>query len=650
MKFEDLPAMIRDHFGDLLRDDVVAFLAGLDVVEYQNFLAMVRKARQPTKAITAAVETYKRRIAEEAAKAEAARAEEALRDSDFDRQVEALKRLGVADRTRLTAEPIRQALAALWLDRLDIAQSVMGYWRTEGVADVAALERQVRKDADALRVARMGQDGAIVPTYLTSLPELFSQITKVIHELMPDQLFLRNGELVRVKVMKEKKVVEGAILSPGYCHIVLADPDWLGYRMQTGGAQFMAMKKDGPEEIAPPGNLLKRYLNVPDAHRMPYLRTLSTLPTITRSAPGYDAESEVFLAFPHGTFPEAPASPTKTQAKAALNRIGHPLRDYCFLDDASRAAGLSVLLAAVLRPSMRTCPMHAVTGQEAGLGKTKFAVMADVLQRAEDGVIVGLPPTDEELEKRLATLLLMNLPNICFDNVTRRIDDDALCRMLTSNPWTTRKLGGNELLVLDTTSLIIATGTKLRIEGDMRRRSVVCTLTTGGRVHVEDRQHVFDPVEEVKENRRQLVMDALTVIRGWIGASRPLPADFRAMNSFADYSMIRGALLWLGEADPAETNAELYETDAEADERSKKVQALYDHFGERAFLAREIEDQKLLAALELYRADPRDTGCALRNISDAPAGDLVLMQVGKRDNCRLWQVRRIVKEGIYIPV
>jgi len=56
----------------------------------------------------------------------------------------------------------------------------------------------------------------------------------------------------------------------------------------------------------------------------------------------------------------------------------------------------------------------------------------------------------------------------------------------------------------------------------------MCTIGTGN-IANKDRVHTFHPVDEVAANRPQLVVDALTIIRAWLAAGKPLPAGYKSM-------------------------------------------------------------------------------------------------------------------------
>src|SRR5690606_21364248 len=59
--------------------------------------------------------------------------------------------------------------------------------------------------------------------------------------------------------------------------------------------------------------------------------------------------------------------------------------------------------------------------------------------------------------------------------------------------------------------------------------------------------------------RHELVVAALTVLRAYDVAGRP--TKVKAMGAFEDWSWIRGALMWLDCADPADTREEIFDSD-----------------------------------------------------------------------------------------
>jgi hypothetical protein len=134
---------------------------------------------------------------------------------------------------------------------------------------------------------------------------------------------------------------------------------------------------------------------------------------------------------------------------------------------------------------------------------------------------------------------------------------------LTQEVVQARILGKSERRVLPSTTLILASGNNLTFAGDTSRRAVKCRLDA--RVERPDtREFDFDCHAELLAARPALVVDALTVLRSYIVAGSPerLPP----MGSFPDYNWIRGALVWLGEADPEITRKDILDADPKRDE------------------------------------------------------------------------------------
>ncbi len=103
------------------------------------------------------------------------------------------------------------------------------------------------------------------------------------------------------------------------------------------------------------------------------------------------------------------------------------------------------------------------------------------------------------------------------------------------------------MVTLGTRTLIMFTGNNLQIGGDMTRRTVVSRIDAREE-HPEDRKFDFDPVQYVEVHRSQLLADALIVTRAYHVAGRP--GSLPPFNSFEDWDLVRGALVWLGQHVP----------------------------------------------------------------------------------------------------
>ena len=107
-------------------------------------------------------------------------------------------------------------------------------------------------------------------------------------------------------------------------------------------------------------------------------------------------------------------------------------------------------------------------------------------------------------------------------------------------------------------SVVIANGNNLIIQGDLTRRTI-CGRMDAGVERPELLKFEYSPLDDARENRAELVMACLTVLRAYHVAGRPVR---EVLGGFEQWSyLIRGALIWLGEADPAATMEELHKND-----------------------------------------------------------------------------------------
>jgi putative DNA primase/helicase len=260
-------------------------------------------------------------------------------------------------------------------------------------------------------------------------------------------------------------------------------------------------------------------------------------------------------------FPPVPDHPTRDDAMRALGELRAIVKDFPFVTGAHRAVALSGLLTSVCRRALATAPLHAYSAPIRGSGKSKLVDLASVIATGLEAPVVAAGATEEELEKRLVSLLLEGRQLITIDNCSRALGGDFLCQILTQATVKPRILGKSEAPTCSTGALVMATGNNFVAAGDLERRTIVCKLDPKCETP-ETRVFAFEPVAVAKERRPALVVAAPTVLRAYHVAGRPGRPD--PLGSFEDWSnLVRGALMWLGEADPVDTMAEVRASDPE---------------------------------------------------------------------------------------
>ena len=88
------------------------------------------------------------------------------------------------------------------------------------------------------------------------------------------------------------------------------------------------------------------------------------------ASPGYDRSSGLFLDFQGASFPEIPDSPTKEEAREALDVLCDLLAQSPFVSPADRSVALSYLLTILVRPTLPTSPLFAFSATTRGTGKS----------------------------------------------------------------------------------------------------------------------------------------------------------------------------------------------------------------------------------------------------------------------------------------
>jgi putative DNA primase/helicase len=276
-------------------------------------------------------------------------------------------------------------------------------------------------------------------------------------------------------------------------------------------------------------------------------------------APGYD-DATGLLYDPLGVeFPVIPTRPTRDEARMALALLNDLVSTFPFVADADRSVALSAILTALVRRSLPTAPMHAYTAPVAGSGKSMLVDIASIIATGHEAPVLGPGQDESEFEKRLGSVLLAGDPIVSLDNCERPLGGELLCKMLSQTRVKPRILGQSQTPELTTGAFVAATGNNLVLVGDLTRRALLCRLDPKCE-RPEIRVFGRNPLALAKADRPRYVTAALTILRAFHVAGRPSSSN--RLGSFEDWSdLIRGALLWLGRADPVESTEAVRKAD-----------------------------------------------------------------------------------------
>jgi putative DNA primase/helicase len=318
-------------------------------------------------------------------------------------------------------------------------------------------------------------------------------------------------------------------------------------------------------------------------------------------AAGYDCKTRLYHQVDPGLrLPVIKEMPTRDDALAVLARIKDLVSGFCFKGDTDLAVGLSGILTAVLRGAMSVAPLHLIRAPTAGTGKSFLVDLASTIATGRRCPVISAGRTEEELEKRLGSLLLAGVPIISIDNATNDLGGEALCQATERHLSQVRILGKSEMPEIESRATIFATGNNISVRGDMIRRVLIATLDANEE-RPELRKFSFNPVQRAKSNRGALIADVITIARAYRAAG--MPEVCGPIGSYDEWSaMVRAPLIWLGEADPVKS----METARDEDQTLSAERQLIDHLTEhlehlRPYTAKQITDIACERYCDTYR-------------------------------------------------
>jgi len=348
-------------------------------------------------------------------------------------------------------------------------------------------------------------------------------------------------------------------------------------------------------EIGPPLRVAKHYAARVGAWRLPELAGISTIPTMREdgtiaAGDGYDPASRLIIDKQGVTFPPVPDAPMRNDALQALKLLIDPISEFPFVQDdedadpcgsepcASRSAALSMMLTAVARHAIGAAPIFGLSAPSMETGKSLLADIPAMMVTGRRAAMISQGDSEEEDAKRLLSILMRGDPVNVIDNITREVSGDALATIITEEKWSQRWLGQNKMIDVSTKALFIANGNNLVFREDMAVRALMVSLDARME-RPGERRFDRDLRKWVPENRAALVIAALTVLRAYVVAGRPMKGKLRA-SRFAEWSnLIRGALVWLGEPDPLDTQERVSAGDSARADLVALMVAMREAFG-----------------------------------------------------------------------
>jgi putative DNA primase/helicase len=344
----------------------------------------------------------------------------------------------------------------------------------------------------------------------------------------------------------------------------------------SSAARFMDAPYGTWRAAAIPERLARLYMQrQPQERKISQALGLTGVPPMRRdssiwTAPGVDPVTGWFYFPGDMKFSDLdiPPVPSFDDVLDAMEKLRELTKEFPFAGDASFATALSLLITPCIPSLVLKAPLHGVSGNAAGAGKSYLVELAIKLSSGFDAPIIALEG-GQSFGPPVYSAALAGRTSINFDNITEgmTLGGPVLAAYLTQpliEVPRPRAAGG--AITLPATAFVTATGINLTMRGDMRRRGLICRLDAAEE-DPEERKFKYDPMMMLREDRGAYVAAVLTIMRAYLLAGMPKKDGFALLDGFEEWNdLVAGAIAWAGYgANPHDTMAQVKLMDPEAE-------------------------------------------------------------------------------------
>jgi hypothetical protein len=314
-------------------------------------------------------------------------------------------------------------------------------------------------------------------------------------------------------------------------------------------ADFQKTRQEGaPVPVTPPLDVVRDVLSRP-SWPFPPLEAVTETPALRPDGsvlvePGYDPATRLlYLPRPGLPLPDVPESPSPSETQAALELLDDAIADFPFVDEASRAGALALMLTPVVRPAIcGQVPIAVLDSTKAGSGKGLLAGLVAEIATGRPAAVLPAPTREEEWAKTVGAVLMGGATFVLLDE-TRELSSPSLAAALTSRLFEARLLGRSEIVQVPQRATWAAAGNNVQLGGDLARRGYWIRLDAKMSRPWQRRgfRHP-DLLGWAAEHRGELLSALLTLARGWFAAGRP-DADVPPLGGFDEWARMIGGIL-----------------------------------------------------------------------------------------------------------
>ena len=354
-------------------------------------------------------------------------------------------------------------------------------------------------------------------------------------------LFVRYGVPVRVGKDEDGRPRITDATTPAVRHVLIDTARWVKVEENTKTGATKTIN------VYPPRDLAETIVSAGEWNLPPLAGAIShpvySIDWQLQIEQGYDARTRLHLDADWTGIGDI--EPTPRNVARALQILQHELlTDFPFVDQASQAHALGLLLLPIVRPAIDgPTPGHLVKSPTPGTGKGLF-VEATTRPFHPYGLASSqITNNEEETRKLLTSILRSGRPCAFFDNVNVSVSSAALAAAMTQAVWSDRLLGRNEDVTIPISTAWILTANNPTLSSEMVRRCVLIHLDADMPDPSQRVGFKHDPlIDWIKGNAREIVWSAIVLVEHWKANGRPAFKG-RPKGSFEAWTRTIGGIL-----------------------------------------------------------------------------------------------------------
>jgi hypothetical protein len=358
---------------------------------------------------------------------------------------------------------------------------------------------------------------------------------------IPPEIYIRGGKLARVRLNEKHTPMIETMTDTMLIERLTRVADFVTYNEQ----------KDSYSSTHPTTKIANyildqtRWLFPPleGIVESPVLRSDGTI----LDTSGYDDQTQLcYMPSKKMKRCSIPLSPTQKDVKRSVSFILSTIEDFPFETEADRANMVAALLTPVIRPAITgDVQMTLLDATKPGTGKGFLSHLIAMVATGKHASPIGLPETDDELEKRIGAKLMFGSTLVIIDNVSRKLQSSALELILTAGgEQEVRILGQSKMMNVSTRATWVITGNNIQLGGDLARRCYRIRLVSPVSNPDERRDFKIENfLTWIEEHRPDLITSLLILARAWFIAGKPNASNVPHLASFTDWAKTVGGIL-----------------------------------------------------------------------------------------------------------